>query len=1015
MFVKNRRFAYVIALLLLVVLLIVISLKIAPVSAIGTFDFILTPHTHGYGSVSLDWNGYDYEDKNFKVYKSTDGVHYETVGIDYTLVDEVRCLQIYPDVGAGDGQLITWMETHGYGKDIIKVDEVGIDDFNANPNGYLKKSNGDWKYDVIFFGTWDCNGGKDISESARIAVESYIRAGKGAIFAHDTIVNNWFSYPNFRTLAPYCGVNIVDDCLSLDASEQVIIQKKGLFTTYPWYIGEVGTVLTIPAAHTIGQVVTDGTSWLRFTTNGSTMADGQIAPSYLTTYNNCAIIQTGHSEGAATDDEQKILANLIFYVNQLIFNRHDTRDSSAQDLANPNNPTVSVNGLDFNFTATDNGSTYYYYVESYDKNDTTPTGMLDKTPVKTVTVTTGVTGYRYILSNNASETVTMKTGTYTTNVSLPISNTYKYLHIAAVDGAGNISGTTTIEIPKLLTVTFDANGGTLDVDGSIADTTTKTVVQNSVYGTLPVAERTAYTFDGWFTGKTDGTEVSADTKVTSSTNHTLYAHWKPIEYTITYELDGGTMTGQRTKYTIETATFSIPKPTKAGYLFTGWTGSNGTTPQEDVQIVKGSTGDKSYTANWIEKTGKITLTKISALPDITDGNACYALNGAEYTIYTDINCTNSTGKKITTDVNGNGSIEGLPLGTYYVKETKASTGYELDKTVYIADCTETDDLVTEALIESSEVPGTDGNGIVISKTWSGETTATIPTLAGTEFCVNYYDAYYTTANEAVGATPKRTWTIQVQEDVSGAFVTALNDSCKVGGDEFYLDANGNIVLPYGTITIRETKPAAGYTVNGEFEDEKGNVSSTSEVYLTQVKKTDGVISLQGGSSYSAKNDPIDSTIKIQKYDMDGVTGLQGVEFELKDHNGDVVATKTTDEHGMIVFDGLYPDIYTVTETKTVEGHQLLAQPITIYCPLRVTEQDIIDSGIDSTLCVYDVAEDIYYIFSQTYEVTNTVNFTMPMSGGVVSHTVLIPLMIGMAVLTVAFVLVFCKKRNYYEE
>lgn len=54
------------------------------------------------------------------------------------------------------------------------------------------------------------------------------------------------------------------------------------------------------------------------------------------------MIQTGHSNGAATSDEQKILANLIFYMNQLLFNTYTTNDASAQDVAKPNNPSVSI-------------------------------------------------------------------------------------------------------------------------------------------------------------------------------------------------------------------------------------------------------------------------------------------------------------------------------------------------------------------------------------------------------------------------------------------------------------------------------------------------------------------------------------------------------------------------------------------------------------------------------------------------------------------------------------------------
>jgi len=51
-------------------------------------------------------------------------------------------------------------------------------------------------------------------------------------------------------------------------------------------------------------------------------------------------------------------------------------------------------------------------------------------------------------------------------------------------------------------------------------------------------------------------------------------------------------------YTIETATFTLTRPVKSGYTFSGWTGTNGETPQTFVTIPKGSTGDRDYHANW---------------------------------------------------------------------------------------------------------------------------------------------------------------------------------------------------------------------------------------------------------------------------------------------------------------------------------------------------------------------------------------------------------------------------------
>ena len=84
----------------------------------------------------------------------------QTVGIDYTLVEEVRCLQINPSYSSS---LKTWMETNGYRKGIIKVDSIYIGDYNSNPYAYLKDSSGHCNYDVIFYGALDINGGQDLS------------------------------------------------------------------------------------------------------------------------------------------------------------------------------------------------------------------------------------------------------------------------------------------------------------------------------------------------------------------------------------------------------------------------------------------------------------------------------------------------------------------------------------------------------------------------------------------------------------------------------------------------------------------------------------------------------------------------------------------------------------------------------------------------------------------------------------------------------------------------------------
>ena len=82
---------------------------------------------------------------------------------------------------------------------------------------------------------------------------------------------------------------------------------------------------------------------------------------------------------------------------------------------------------------------------------------------------------------------------------------------------------------------------------------------------------------------------------------TLSAKWNAITYNITYSLNGGNLAEGITNpknYTIETASFTLNNPQKDGYTFTGWTGSNGTTPNTTVTISKGTTGDKEFIANW---------------------------------------------------------------------------------------------------------------------------------------------------------------------------------------------------------------------------------------------------------------------------------------------------------------------------------------------------------------------------------------------------------------------------------
>ena len=146
---------------------------------------------------------------------------------------------------------------------------------------------------------------------------------------------------------------------------------------------------------------------------------------------------------------------------------------------------------------------------------------------------------------------------------------------------------------QLYTLTINLNGG------SSSQSLTHYMLEGT---TLILTEPTknGYTFNGW-----TGEGINGSTFTMGSSNVTISASWNVINYTITYNLNGGSGNNP-SSYNIDTTTFTLTNPTKTGYTFNGWTGSNGSSPQTSVTISKGSQGDKTYTANWTAVTYTIT-------------------------------------------------------------------------------------------------------------------------------------------------------------------------------------------------------------------------------------------------------------------------------------------------------------------------------------------------------------------------------------------------------------------------
>ena len=178
------------------------------------------------------------------------------------------------------------------------------------------------------------------------------------------------------------------------------------------------------------------------------------------------------------------------------------------------------------------------------------------------------------------------------------------------------------------TVTFDGNGGTAG-KGSV------TVTYYSSVGTLPGASRTGYTFAGWFTGKTGGSQISADTKVTG--NMTVYAHWSTNSYTVTFDGNGGTPDKGSASVTYNTAIGTLPGASRTGYTFAGW--FTGKTDGNQITANSIITGNMTVYAHWSTNNYTVTFDGNGGTPDKGSASVAYnsaigSLPGANRTGYT---------------------------------------------------------------------------------------------------------------------------------------------------------------------------------------------------------------------------------------------------------------------------------------------------------------------------------------------------------------------------------------------
>ena len=292
--------------------------------------------------------------------------------------------------------------------------------------------------------------------------------------------------------------------------------------------------------------------------------------------------------------------------------------------------------------------------------------------------------------------------------------------------------------------------------------------------------------------------------------------------------------------------------------------------------------------------GNGKIQKSSSNTTVTNGNNCYSLSGATYGVYSDKGCTKSVAT-LTTNANGNTDTVELRASTYYVKETKAPKGFQLDKNVY----TMTVKVNETTTLKVSDIPKVTDTLVELFKI-DMETSKATPqgnaSLEGAEFVWKYYDGYHTKDN--LPSEPTRTWTTKTiaEKDSKNEvhYITRLADSYKVSGDSFYTQ-NGTICLPLGTITVEEKAAPNGYLLEGAYMQAAGSSEQIKGVYVAQITEDGELAALSGSNQYSVSDKVIRGGVKIQKRDLEtkdtkaqGGATLKDTAFEIISLNDNAV-------------------------------------------------------------------------------------------------------------------------------
>ena len=196
----------------------------------------------------------------------------------------------------------------------------------------------------------------------------------------------------------------------------------------------------------------------------------------------------------------------------------------------------------------------------------------------------------------------------------------------AKSGGTKVSPSTTMGAANTtLYAHWSVNAYTLAFDGNgcKASESSRKVQYGNQYGTLPTATRTGYAFQGWYTARSGGSQVSSSTTMEAA-NTTVYAHWTVNTYTVSFDSNGGSAVASQSVRYGSKAT-QPANPTRAGHTFQGWyTARSGGSKYDFGTAV---TGDVTLYAHWSVNSYTLTFDGNGGKPSEASRTVAY---GGQY-------------------------------------------------------------------------------------------------------------------------------------------------------------------------------------------------------------------------------------------------------------------------------------------------------------------------------------------------------------------------------------------------